>query len=952
MKRLSSKIVSIVLAAAVMFQLLLVCPAGSAMAVQDGTDGAQQTQTQLTEDSNSLPDSPPRVQPRVSETPLTQINNIIIFIRFQGDDEYVTQSGIQNAQVNCNTGSDSLKQYISTMSYGALTVDSYFFPKDAQGNIFSYQFPQPQSYYETSDPETGDTGHMKYHNAINDMLADPAMKAQLEAAFTGNELDNDRDGVIDSIVIVSPTDGGIWSGPIWPSYNGKVEMNTGAAIQNKTSYQSIHIAKDNVMESETRTLIHEFLHRLGLPDLYRRPGPNQGMPVGNFDIMADGNVPQNLLQYQQRNVLGWGTPIDEVTSDGQYTLKLPEYQDKEVDGGADGTPETALILKSPDNAQEFFVVEYRGHQAYDAQFGWQSGLLVYRVNTDRPSNMYPPDHIYIFRPGETSLNQGGGQLFNAMLSFAGGRTSLGKDFAEELEEFDNGTLSFTNGSNSGIEINLVANENPEDTSTITFQVTYHSRGSGTLEDPYLVTSIGDLQSMGNKNHYKLVKDLDASGYTNYVPAFLGGDMVFDGNGHTISNLTFNRYSSSAASGVFASVGSGSVVKNLTLKNCSIQGRYAQCGILAGANYGTVENVRVIGGSVDAEDSWAGGIVGYSGPGGVVKDCFSSAQVRGNRAGGLVGRNYYGMVLDSLAAGTVIVSGNSPRSGGIVGDNVIYQASDCDNCYWIPAFAGQSVGIPGQAQGVYEIVIPTQFSITSNSPVALPAVCNAQGEVYGGVWTLPESYFNPVKISGSQLVGLYNHNGTLIYQFPIGSNQYPIIIPVQVSGLTNPQFILTAQLDNYVAVYNGSAGPIYQDGYHRVFLHEGTTMAPLRMLSECAGLTVEYNGVTNNTVVTNPNNGEYIQVNVGETTLNKYSAEGVLLGSMTMPAAPMLIDGRTYIPLRAVTESFGFQVYYREHTDGRSYVTITNRSPAFTTEDITALCDDAVEKIIFYMKNNI
>ena len=962
------RLLSLSVTLAVLSQLLLISPMGNAYATTQDIS-SEIDQTQMT-DETALLDNPLNAQSKTAEPPLTHINNIVIFTRFQGVDEYITETRMQNVQANFNTGANSLKQYISTMSYGDLTVESSFFPKDTQGNVISYQLPHPKDYYLEMDPSNPLLGISRYEKDINAMLIDPIVKNQIETALSKEELDTNGDNLIDSIMIVSSGFQGTWGDTLWPEFSGQILFDSPNTLHSTSGYFKIQLCEPNVIGNLSRTIIHEFCHRLGLPDLYRDTKKNPGTPVNFYDIMAEeeNNFLSNLLQYQQRNVLGWGTPIDEFTSGGQFTLKLPEYQNKEVDGGGNNTPETAIILKSPYSSKEFFVVEYRGHQAFDANqcysvngqktYFWESGLLIYRIASNSKGNRIKPDQIYVFRPGETKRNEADGDINKATMSFSSGRTSVGKDFHDEVDGFDNEVLYFTNGQNSGIEIHLIENEHSTNEDTITFQVDFHSKGTGTSDNPYLITSLGDFELI-NKNSsssFKLLKDIDASGfdYFTFQPATLSGGGVFDGNNHKIYNLNYNG--NVMPTGLFSTILPDAQVKNLTLENFNVTAFQAQCGALVGKNYGLLENINIIGGNVNANTSDAGGIAGYST--GELRNCFSSIQVHGSRAGGLVGWNYYsGQIYDSVAVGTITGYNSTSLIGGIIGENTIYNddvTSYCENCYWVSSLSGQTVGAMGQSyvdgktptDGMQEIIMTIPV-ITSDIPIALPTVQLEQGTVINGTWSIKNPLFAPIKITNNQICGLYNTNGILCFTFYVNEHPFTIDIPISVSGITEPQFIFTAQLDSLVAIFNGIAARIYETGNHKVYLYDGTTVTPLRVVSECAGLIVDYDDTTGNTIVTNPHTGEYIIIKLGDTSLKKYSSDGTVLGSLTMAVAPMVVGDRTYVPMRAVSEAFGYQVYYREHTDGYNYVTLTNRNPAFTDDEIIALCDDAARKIAAY-----
>ncbi len=89
------------------------------------------------------------------------------------------------------------------------------------------------------------------------------------------------------------------------------------------------------------------------------------------------------------------------------------------------------------------------------------------------------------------------------------------------------------------------------------------QGSGTKDDPFLVSSVDDWNLLVRDNKYiKIMKDIDFN-HTAITPIdnFSGH---IDGNGKTLSNMTVN------GSGIFESISGGSV-KNMTLANVNVTG---------------------------------------------------------------------------------------------------------------------------------------------------------------------------------------------------------------------------------------------------------------------------------------------------------------------------------------------------------------------------------------------
>lgn len=212
--------------------------------------------------------------------------------------------------------------------------------------------------------------------------------------------------------------------------------------------------------------------------------------------------------------------------------------------------------------------------------------------------------------------------------------------------------------------------------------TFPLEGNGDSNSPYLICTPEELNTIGLipclwDRKFKLTADIDLNQYAGNefnVIAFFKG--VFDGNGHTISNLTCNG-------GFFDYVDDPNAeVRNLGLIDPNTQGAclaavlrdgniincYAEGGIvegsggLIGSNYGTLTKCYFAGNVIGGFD--VGGLV--SANGGVITDCYSAGSVDGGRPriGGLAGYNS-GTIADSHS--TAAVSG-SDDTAGLVGLN--------------------------------------------------------------------------------------------------------------------------------------------------------------------------------------------------------------------------------------------------------------------------------------------
>lgn len=127
-------------------------------------------------------------------------------------------------------------------------------------------------------------------------------------------------------------------------------------------------------------------------------------------------------------------------------------------------------------------------------------------------------------------------------------------------------------------------------------------------------------------------DLSGSGFT-AIPIFQG---TFHGNGHTIQGFSLTGKGSRL--GLFRTLTETAVVDNLTVEGAVAPGGTAcQVGLLAGENYGSIQNCTAKGATTGVQD--VGGLVGLNGESGTIEGCASTATISGTtNAGGIAGQN--------------------------------------------------------------------------------------------------------------------------------------------------------------------------------------------------------------------------------------------------------------------------------------------------------------------------
>jgi M6 family metalloprotease-like protein len=375
----------------------------------------------------------------------TQVDNLVLMVNFSEDGANTFQTNFSRYQ-EMYTGPESepnrsLSQYISTISDGQVTVNTYF-PQVVNNVFLPVTIQGSASAYP--DASSGEQFVQQVITAAQNMS---------ELSFP-EKLDSMRgDRYIDNLTIIVQVDGNNASGAF-----GSRKADWG---DNQTLLHGWHVGAYNVLPTNMLRLgtaydqgyalaSHEFLHTLGAPDLYRTAGED-GDPVGRWwDLMAGPNLTASYPLAYTRSELRW-MDIETLKESGTYTLWPAE--------GASGN--RAYILKTSRSDSEFFVVEYRkkpeNKQDYDYYIP-ESGLIVYRVNNavDYHTNKEGNNYIYVFRKDTTDPAKAQENAFKATV---GGqyRSSLGS--SDLNAHYTSDTIFYSDGSNSGIVIdNVVTKE--------------------------------------------------------------------------------------------------------------------------------------------------------------------------------------------------------------------------------------------------------------------------------------------------------------------------------------------------------------------------------------------------------------------------------------------------------------------------------------------------------------
>ncbi|WNY25506.1 hypothetical protein MsAc7_10580 [Methanolapillus millepedarum] len=308
------------------------------------------------------------------------------------------------------------------------------------------------------------------------------------------------------------------------------------------------------------------------------------------------------------------------------------------------------------------------------------------------------------------------------------RISFGMTSLDTNEDSINDSILFSYGAimvddalgREGLELNIALEEelvwdDGEKDGNITGELwialdSIAAAGDGTLSDPYQIETAEQLNQVRYNldKHFILIDDIDLSEYTNWRPigtfaplsdapedaetpnmawAFTG---TFDGNGHTISNLTINQPAGFAV-GLFGCVvgtdGEDASLYNLTVEDADVTGAVLVGSVVGFAFDCTLEDISLTGDNTISGHNMAGGIVGGSvGHGfGKIIGCNAEADIVVLNISFLYDPKPDGMGLVSGTAGVL--------GGGLEG----FSLADCtavgtvtatgDDCYGLGGLAG-------------------------------------------------------------------------------------------------------------------------------------------------------------------------------------------------------------------------------------------------------------------------
>jgi hypothetical protein len=250
-------------------------------------------------------------------------------------------------------------------------------------------------------------------------------------------------------------------------------------------------------------------------------------------------------------------------------------------------------------------------------------------------------------------------------------------------------------------------------------------GTGEPNNPYLINTAEQLNAIGADpndwdKHFRLMANIDLSAYEGTAFNLIGNEArpfsgVFDGNRHTIANLTYH-HDSAYYVGLFGYISDPNAkVVNLGLVHVRIDaGSGNFVGSLAGSlAEGIVANCFAEGGRITGTVG-VGGLVGENR--GFIANSYATCAVAGSRCvGGLAGTNglcgrggdtpcHSGTISSCYSCGPVTAA---EYVGGLVG---FPTAGGVHSCFWNTETSGQATSAGGDGITTAQMQDPNTFRV--------------------------------------------------------------------------------------------------------------------------------------------------------------------------------------------------------------------------------------------------
>lgn len=172
------------------------------------------------------------------------------------------------------------------------------------------------------------------------------------------------------------------------------------------------------------------------------------------------------------------------------------------------------------------------------------------------------------------------------------------------------------------------------------------------------------------------------------------------------------------------------------------------------------------------------------------------------------------------------------------------------------------------------------------------------------------------------------------------NVVPIHDSMAIEQTSAKQLSLEDRLKNTVVLYIGSSQAMVNNKETLVdssnsevkpFIKESRTLVPVRFITEAMGAEVGWDAPS--TTVTVSLGNKELKLVIGSKTMQ------VGKEKISLDAAPEISEGRTFLPLRSISEALGKKVFY-----DRGLIVISDNENIFDTSTEKAIIDELISKV--------
>lgn len=310
----------------------------------------------------------------INRTPGKDSHGLIILVNFDDLKFNNTREEIFNLMnqqgYNKNGATGSARDYFVAQSM------AQFEPTfDVVGPV---DLEMPYRYYGANDAKGSDKN-------ASVMIFSAVQKAAEQGLVNLDDYDADKDGIVDMVYVIyaglGEADGGD-ANTVWPHMwnlqasaqfaNQQIQGKRVGLYACSAEYRTDQTTIDGKSFSGIGTFCHEYGHCLGLPDIYDVTYSG-GYGMASWDIMSsgsylnNGNTPPSYSAFERYSV-GW-LNYDDATVERDYVLSpLAESNH-------------AVRLSSPTNPDEYFILENRQQNGWDAYLPAR-GLMITHIDYD------------------------------------------------------------------------------------------------------------------------------------------------------------------------------------------------------------------------------------------------------------------------------------------------------------------------------------------------------------------------------------------------------------------------------------------------------------------------------------------------------------------------------------------------------------------------------------------